>query len=135
MVHVDEVSAMAEISPVGPKRHTTSGRPKGALNKITRDIRAALRDLAEANADRVQGWLDRVAESDPAKATRLWLALCRFVTPTLQAASITELTKPRSVQERLWAMSEADLMACILAEAPPAAALIECKPERDPILD
>jgi hypothetical protein len=83
----------------------------------------------------VQGWLDRVAESDPAEATRLWLALLRFVTPTLQAAAIADLTKPKSVQEQLIAMTNAELLAVIRAEAQPPAALIDWKTERDPILD
>jgi len=61
-------------------------------NKITRDIRAALRDLAEGNADRVQSWLDSAAENDPAEALRLWLSLLRYVTPTLQAAAIADVT-------------------------------------------
>ena len=69
------------------------GRPPGSPNKITRDIRAALRDLAEGNSHRVQEWLDRVAETDPAEALRLWLALLRYVTPTLQAAAIADMTQ------------------------------------------
>lgn len=93
MVHADGVNAMSKASPGGP------GRPKGALNKITRDIRAVIRDLAEDNAHRVQEWFDRVAETDPAEATRLWLALLRFVTPTLQAAAIADLTPPRSTRD------------------------------------
>lgn len=103
---------MSKVSRAGP------GRPKGALNKITRDIRAVLRDLAEGNAHRVQEWLDRVAVTDPAEAVRLWVALLRFVTPTLQAASIAEVTRSTSVQAQLYAMTDAELDLAIIQSAP-----------------
>lgn len=76
------------------------GRPPGAPNLITREIRAALRDLAQQNQDKVQGWLDRVAETDPAEAMRLWLALLRYVTPTLAAVAGPPIAiMPKSVRE------------------------------------
>jgi hypothetical protein len=106
MVHADGVNVMSELSRGGP------GRPKGAPNKITRDIRTALRDLTEGNAHRVQKWLDRVAENDPAEALRLWLALLRFVTPTLQAATIADVT-PKSMSHRLATMSDEELLLAI----------------------
>jgi hypothetical protein len=99
------------------------GRPPGAPNKITRDIRAALRDLAEGNADRVQSWLDAVAEKDPAEALRLWLGLLRYVTPTLQAAAIADLTPSKAVSQQLTAMSEEELLTCIV-QSPEAAELV-----------
>lgn len=90
------------------------GRPPGSPNKITRDIRAALRDLAEGNSHRVQEWLDRVAETDPAEALRLWLALLRYVTPTLQAAAIADMT-PKSTRAQLTSMSDEELMEVIVS--------------------
>ena len=99
------------------------GRPPGAPNKITRDIRAALRDLAEGNADRVQSWLDSVAEKDPAEALRLWLGLLRYVTPTLQAAAIADVTPSRTVSQQLTAMSEEELLEHI-ARSPEAAEVL-----------
>jgi hypothetical protein len=53
--------------------------------------------LADNNHEKVQGWLDRVAATDPAEALRLYLALLRYVTPTLAAvagAPIALLPKP-----------------------------------------
>jgi hypothetical protein len=120
MVHADGVNAMSKVSRGGP------GRPKGAPNKITRDIRTALRDLAEGNAHRVQKWLDRVAENDPAEALRLWLGLLRYVTPTLQAAAIADLRKAQSPREQLAAMTDAELNAAILSD-PEIQARIERK--------
>lgn len=94
------------------KRAKTGGRQKGTPNHVTRDIRASLRDLAEGNAHRVQTWLDRVAEDDPAEATRLWLSLVRFVTPTLAAAAISDIT-PKSINHQMATMSDAELLAII----------------------
>jgi len=38
-----------------------SGRPPGALNKTTREARAAIAEFVDGNAHRLQEWLDRVA--------------------------------------------------------------------------
>jgi hypothetical protein len=116
------------------KRPKTGGRIKGTPNRVTADIRQALKDLADDNAGRVQEWLDRVAQSDPAEAMRLWLALLRFVTPTLQAAAIEEISRHKSKREILCAMTDEELMAAIRAEEQPPAALIEYSPESDPLL-
>ena len=102
----------------------TGGRQRGTANLVTREVRATLRDLAEVNANHVQGWLDRVAENDPAEATRLWLALLRFVTPTLQAAAIADLSPPKSasdVQKQLYQFTD-DELTQILNNGPSRAA-------------
>jgi hypothetical protein len=121
VVHEIGVNVMAEIFDGGSRK--PRGRPPGAMNKITRDIRAALRDLAEGNADRVQSWLDSVAETDPAEALRLWLALLRYVTPTLQAAAIADLTPTKATRDRLLSMTDEELMELIL-QGPEAAELV-----------
>lgn len=113
------------------------GRPLGAPNKITRDIRAALRDLAEGNSDRVQSWLDSVAIKDPAEALRLWLALLRYVTPTLQAAAVADIT-PKSTREALYRLTNAELLEMIASEPvrakPALPAPVRALPERDELL-
>lgn len=105
--------------PKGTRK--TGGRQKGTANHVTRDIRATLRDLAEGNAVRVQAWLDAVAAKDPGEALKIWLALLRFVTPTLQAAAIADVT-PKSMSHRLAAMSDEELLEAIV-HSPEAAAL------------
>ncbi len=112
--------------PAAPKvardrQSKTGGRQKGTPNRITADIRVALRDLAERNADRVQEWLDRVAEEEPADAMRLWLALLRFVTPTLAAAAIADVTPPKRAGERLAMLTDADLLDAIIGSSAVAA--------------
>lgn len=57
-----------------------------------------------------------VGTNDPAEALRLWLALLRLGTPTLQAAAIADVTRPKSMQARLIAISTAELMADILSD-------------------
>jgi hypothetical protein len=103
------------------KRPKTGGRQRGTPNRVTADLRQALRDLAEGNANCVQGWLDRVAEDDPAEALRLWLALLRFVTPTLQAAAFADLTPPKSV--RLATLTDEQLLEAIV-QSPQAGELV-----------
>jgi len=114
---------MAENHSNGFLPAKSRGRPPGSPNKITRDIRAALRDLAEGNADRVQSWLDSVAEEDPAEALRLWLGLLRYVTPTLQAAAIADVTPSKPVRQQLAAMSDEELLECIV-HSPEAVELV-----------
>ena len=123
MVHANLVSTMSEIVP---SRSKSGGRQRGTPNRVTADIRQALRELAEGNAHRVQEWLDRVAESDPAEALRLWLALLRFVTPMLQAAAIVDLTPPKStrqVQMRLAAQMTDEELTDVIVQSRQAAAL------------
>jgi len=127
-VHADLETAMSEIAT--KKRLKTGGRQLGTPNRVTKEIREALRDLAEGNSDRVQGWLDRVAEGDPAEALRLWLALCRYVTPTLQAAAIEEISRPRTKQQILSSMTNDELNARIVGD-PEVLALIERNSRRE----
>jgi hypothetical protein len=60
-------------------------------NKATRDVRAAIAAFAEGNVDKLQGWLDRVAERDPAKAVELYARLLEYHVPRLAR---TELSNP-----------------------------------------
>lgn len=69
-----------------------SGNPKGRKpgpNKTTRDVREAIALLAQRNVDRVEGWLDEVAEKDPAKAIDLFTKLVDFHIPRLARQEVT----------------------------------------------
>ena len=116
-----------------PRATRYGGRVKGTPNKITRDVRSALRDLAEGNAGEVQDWLDRVAETDPAEAIKLWLALLRYCIPTLSATAIADVTPPKRVNDQLAKLSDEELLAIIHgAQAPTQRALTRHLPNSDP---
>lgn len=66
------------------------GRKKGTPNKVTADIKLALKDLADQNVANVQSWLDKVAQEDPAKALGLYLQLLEF--SVSKQARIVDLT-------------------------------------------
>jgi hypothetical protein len=104
------------------KRVKTGGRAKGTPNRVTRSVRDALKELAESNVERVAEWLDAVARESPAEALRLYLALIRYVVPTLSAAAIADIT-PRSSREQLAKMSSDELMEIVL-NSPQAAKLV-----------
>jgi hypothetical protein len=104
------------VPGIAPRRVKTGGRRAGTPNRITADVRAALRDLAEGNAGRVQDWLDRVADESPAEAIRLYLGLCRYVVPVLSAAAIADIT-PKSPREALSKMTTDELWAVIVESA------------------
>lgn len=65
------------------------GRPPGVPNKATRDVRAAIAQFAEGNVDKLQGWLDRVAARDPAKAAEIYLRLLEYHVPRLARTELT----------------------------------------------
>ncbi|MBN8477834.1 MAG: hypothetical protein J0L91_02590 [Burkholderiales bacterium] len=81
-----------------------AGRPAGVPNVVTRDVRAVIRSFAEAYADRLPSWIDKVAEKDPARAAELFLRACEYVLPKLR---VTDINVSESegfsliVQERL----------------------------------
>ena len=75
------------------KGKKTGGRQKGSLNKVTSDIKTALKDLADQNVAKVQAWLDTVAADDPGKALGLYLQLLEF-SVSKQARGIDLTVKP-----------------------------------------
>lgn len=48
--------------------HKTGGRSAGTPNKATANAREAIASFVEGNVDRLQTWLDRIADEDGAKA-------------------------------------------------------------------
>ena len=64
------------------------GRPKGAVNKVTRQFKELMQKLIDDNADNIQSWIERVAKDDPKGALDTLLKGAEFAAPKL---SRTEL--------------------------------------------
>lgn len=65
------------------------GKPKGALNKTTRDIKQAYQMLIENNLDNLTEWLKVIAKKDPEKAIRIIADLSEYVIPKLARSEFT----------------------------------------------
>lgn len=73
------------------------GRPKGAPNKTTVEMKQAIADLVQGNVHRVQEWLDLIALGDeslgvkpaPEKAFDLYLKLMEYNLPKLARTEVT----------------------------------------------
>lgn len=65
------------------------GRMKGVPNAITKTTREIIQAVIDGNASKVQGWLDRVATKNPAKAVSLFAKLAEYVIPKLQRTELS----------------------------------------------
>lgn len=65
------------------------GRPKGVLNKSTRQFRETINKLLEDNADNVNIWLSKVAKDDPYKALTVLAMLAEYAAPKLSRVEQT----------------------------------------------
>jgi len=74
----------------GDKNCAGPGRPKGLQNKATGAAREAIARFVDGNADRLQGWLDTVAEEQGALAAiRCFNDLLEYHVPKLARHTIT----------------------------------------------
>jgi hypothetical protein len=64
-------------------------RPKGSPNKATAQAREAIGLFVDANASRLQGWLDRIAEDDPKRAFELFQSVVEYHVPKLARTEIS----------------------------------------------
>lgn len=65
------------------------GRPKGSLNKATKDKREWVSKLLEDREDLIEEALDSLAQEDPDKALKHLLGLLEYTTPKLARSEIT----------------------------------------------
>ncbi len=67
-------------------------RPKQGKHgspKATVAAREAIGLFVDGNADRLQGWLDRIAETDPEKAFGLFQSVIEYHVPKLARSELT----------------------------------------------
>lgn len=62
------------------------GKPKGTPNKTTRDVRAAIAEMAQDRAADVGRWLDEV--EDPARRLELYARLIEYHVPKLSSVTL-----------------------------------------------
>jgi hypothetical protein len=74
----------------GIPRPIGAGRKAGTPNRATSEFKEAIADLISCNQDKLQIWLDDVAEEDPAKAFDLLLKMMEFVIPKLSRVDYKE---------------------------------------------
>lgn len=74
-----------------PKGHDGQGggRPKGVPNKATTMAREAIATFVDGNADRLTGWLDRIADNDPKDAFNAFMSVVEYHIPKLQRSELT----------------------------------------------
>ena len=75
----------------GLPRAEGAGRKAGTPNKTSSEFKEAVAELIDCNQSKLQIWLDKVAEDDPAKAFDLVIKMMEFVIPKL---SRTEYKEP-----------------------------------------
>jgi len=66
-----------------------AGRPKGTLNRNTKQIREAYQKLTEDNLDNMNLWLSQIASEDPAKAMDVMIRLSEYIIPKLARTELT----------------------------------------------
>lgn len=66
-----------------------NGRPKGAKNKTTENIRKAYQQLTEDNLENMTAWLAQIAADDPKQAMEMMIKLSEFVIPKLARTELT----------------------------------------------
>lgn len=69
------------------------GRKKGTPNKEVKDIRETFKVLIENNLDKMDLWINQLAEKNPEKAINTILRLSDFILPKLTKTEITQLPK------------------------------------------
>jgi nitrogen-specific signal transduction histidine kinase len=76
-----------------------AGRKPGSPNRAARNARAAIARFIDANVDRLQGWLDRIAEEQgPLAAAKLFVDLVEYHVPKLARTEIANAdSKPFKV--------------------------------------
>lgn len=64
------------------------GRKKGTKNKATEELREAYEMLLSGNIQNLTKWLEKVAETNPAKALEIMATFTKYVMPSYSSTEI-----------------------------------------------
>ncbi len=73
------------------------GRPRGSGNRVTRDVKAAITQIAEHNVDDFETWLRQI--KDPARRCEVFLKVLAYHLPQLTKVEARVNTRPRTIAE------------------------------------
>ncbi len=80
------------VSPINGQP-IPNGRPKGVPNKATTQAREAIAMFVEGNVDRLNGWLDAIADKDPKDAFDRFMSVVEYHIPKLARTEQQALDK------------------------------------------
>jgi hypothetical protein len=66
-----------------------AGKPKGSQNKVADEIKQAFAQLLQNNVPKLEEWIARVGERDPAKALEIYTKISERFVPQLSRQEIT----------------------------------------------
>lgn len=69
------------------------GRQKGTVNKTTATAREAIAAFVDGNVERLNGWLDQIAEKDPDAAFKAFMSVVEYNIPKLARTEMQALDK------------------------------------------
>ncbi len=72
------------------KGEKTGGRVAGVPNKTTALAREAIADFVNGNVDRLNGWLDQIAKTDPKDAFNCFMSVLEYNIPKLQRSEVKQ---------------------------------------------
>lgn len=70
-----------------------AGRPAGTPNKATAQAREAIAAFVEGNVDRLNGWLDAIANESPKQAFDCFMGVVEYHIPKLARSEVQPLDK------------------------------------------
>jgi len=95
-----------------------AGKPKGSANATTRNAREAISAFVEGNVERLNGWLDAIAEKDPEKAYRCLMDVLEYHVPKLQRSELIG-DKNNPIEHRIVTVADSDVIARYAAQQKP----------------
>lgn len=74
--------------PFKPGNKLGKGRPKGAINRTTEELKLTLVNIANSALDKVEEDLEKIRKKNPEKAMDLALRLLEYVAPKLKSMDV-----------------------------------------------